>query len=88
KTFVPAAMPKRLFPVQLKVIFYTATELPEMMTDFFANVSKKILNSEDWQPVDPYVEVSYNALQAQTVARNGTPPVWGEALYFIGQFPP
>ncbi|CAF1244784.1 unnamed protein product [Rotaria sordida] len=88
KEFIPAAMPRHLFPVQLKITFFTATELPEMMTDFLATVSKKILASDDWEPVDPYVEVSYNAIKATTDYRNGTSPVWGEALYLIGQFPP
>jgi hypothetical protein len=80
-------MPRRLFPVQLKIIFYTATELPEMMTDFLASVSKKILKKE-WEPVDPYVEVTYNSMQASTDHRNGTKPVWAEGFYFIGRFPP
>jgi otoferlin len=71
-------MPRRLFPVQLKIILYTATELPEMMTDFLASVSKKILQSETWEPVDPYVEVSYN----------GMTPVWSEAIHLVGRFPP
>lgn len=81
-------MPRRLFPVQLKLIFFSATELPEMMTDFLANVSKKILQSDDWEPVDPFVEVTYNTMQATTSHRNGTTPVWGEGLYLIGRFPP
>ncbi|CAF2056570.1 unnamed protein product [Rotaria magnacalcarata] len=88
KEFIPAFMPRRLFPVQLKITFFTATELPEMMTDFLATVSKKILAADGWEPVDPYVEVTYNAIQATTEYRNGTSPVWGEALYLIGQFPP
>jgi hypothetical protein len=81
-------MPRSLFPIQLKITFFTATELPEMMTDFLATVSKKILRSDQWEPVDPYIEVTYNAIRANTNHRNGTSPVWGEALYFIGQFPP
>ena len=81
-------MPRRLFPVQLKIIFYSATEIPEMMTDFLATVSKKILQSDVWEPVDPYVEVNYNSMQAATSHRNGTTPVWGEAIYLIGRFPP
>jgi hypothetical protein len=88
KTLVPAAMPRRLFPVQLKIIFFSAMELPEMMTDFLASVSKKILQSDSWEPVDPYVEVTYNSMQATTSHHNGTTPVWGEALYLIGRFPP
>ncbi|CAF3716683.1 unnamed protein product [Rotaria sordida] len=88
KTLVPAAMPRHLFPMQLKIIFFTATELPEMMTDFLASVSKKFLQSETWEPVDPYVEVTYDAMTATTDTRNGTTPVWGEGLYFIGRFPP
>jgi hypothetical protein len=81
-------MPRRLFPVQIKIIIFTATELPEMMTDFLASVSKKILQSNNWQPVDPYVEVKYNTLQATTNHHNGTTPVWGEAFYLNGRFPP
>lgn len=81
-------MPRRLFPVQLKVIFYSAAEIPQMMTDFLASVSKKILQSDAWEPVDPYVEVNYNTMQASTSYRNGTTPVWGEAIYVIGRFPP
>jgi hypothetical protein len=81
-------MPRSLFPVQLKITLFTATELPEMMTDFLATVSKKILRSDVWEPVDPYVEVTYNAIQARTDPRNGTSPVWGEAVYLIGRFPP
>jgi len=81
-------MPRRLFPVQLKIILYTATELPEMMTDFLASVSKKILQTDAWEPVDPYVEVTYNTMRATTNHRNGTTPVWGEGLYLIGRFPP
>ncbi|CAF4767027.1 unnamed protein product [Rotaria sp. Silwood1] len=88
KTLVPAAMPRRLFPVQLKIIFFTATELPEMMTDFLATVSKKILQSDTWEPIDPYVEVTYDTMTATTEARNGTTPVWGEAIYLVGRFPP
>ncbi|CAF3968536.1 unnamed protein product, partial [Rotaria sordida] len=88
KTLVPAAMPRHLFPMQLKIIFFTATELPEMMTDFLASVSKKFLQSETWEPVDPYVEVTYDAMTATTDTRNGTTPFWGEGLYFIGRFPP
>ena len=59
-----------------------------MMTDFFANVSKKILHADGWEPVDPYVEVTYNGIRALTESRNGSSPVWSEALYLIGQFPP
>ena len=81
-------MPRRLFPVQMKITFYTATELPEMMTDFLASVSKTILQSDSWEPVDPYVEVTYYSMQVTTTPRNGTTPVWGEALYLIGRFPP
>ena len=81
-------MPRSLFPVQLKITFYTATELPEMMSEFLSNVSKKILRSDGWEPVDPYIEVSYNAVEAKTDHRNGTSPVWGQAVYLIGQFPP
>ena len=81
-------MPRNLFPVQFKISFFTATELPEMMTDFLANVSKKILRPDGWEPVDPYVEVTYNGVRATTDHRNGTSPVWSEALYLIGQFPP
>ena len=81
-------MPRSLFPVQLKITFYSAHELPEMMTDFFATVSKKILRSDGWEPVDPYVEVTYNGIRAVTDPRNGSSPVWSEALYLIGQFPP
>ncbi|CAF2727460.1 unnamed protein product [Rotaria sp. Silwood2] len=88
KEFIPAAMSRRLFPVQLKLTFFAATELPEMMTDFLTTVSKKILASDDWEPVDPYIEVTYNAIQATTDYRNGSSPVWGEALYLVGQFPP
>ncbi|CAF4438038.1 unnamed protein product, partial [Rotaria magnacalcarata] len=88
KTLIPAAMPRTLFPVQLKVTFFSASELPEMMTDFLATVSKKILQSNTWQPVDSYVEVSYNTMKATTDDRNGTTPVWGEALYLVGRFPP
>ncbi|CAF0993933.1 unnamed protein product, partial [Rotaria sordida] len=88
KTLIPAAMPRRLFPVQLKITFFTATELPAMMTDFLATVSKKILQSDAWEPADPYVEITYDAMTATTEARNGTTPVWGEALYLIGRFPP
>ena len=85
---MPAAMPHRLFPVQLKITFFSATELPEMMTDFLASVSKKFLQSELWEPVDPYVEVTYNSMQMTTSHRNGAAPVWSEALYLIGRFPP
>ena len=81
-------MPRRLFPVQLKLTFFSATELPEMMTDFLATVSKKILQSESWEPADPYVEVTYNTMKAATSHRNGKTPVWGEALYLVGRFPP
>ena len=81
-------MPRRLFPVQLKIILYSATELPEMMTDFLATFSKRILQSDAWEPVDPYVEVTYNTMQATTSHTNGTTPVWGEGLYLIGRFPP
>ncbi|CAF3351971.1 unnamed protein product [Rotaria sp. Silwood1] len=88
KEFIPAAMPRRLFPVQFKITFFAATELPEMMTDFLTTVSKKILASDDWEPVDPYIEVTYNAIQATTNYCNGSSPVWGEALYLVGQFPP
>ncbi|CAF3824596.1 unnamed protein product [Rotaria sordida] len=88
KTLIPAAMPRHLFPMQLKIIFFTATELPEMMTDFLATVSKKILQSHAWEPVDPYVEVTYDTMTVATEARNGTTPIWGEALYLIGRFPP
>ncbi|CAF3911139.1 unnamed protein product [Rotaria sordida] len=88
KTLIPAAMPRRLFPVQLKITFFTATELPAMMTDFLATVSKKILQSDAWEPADPYVEITYDAMTATTEARNGTTPVWGEAVYLIGRFPP
>jgi hypothetical protein len=80
-------MHRSLFPVQLKITFYSASELPDMMTDFLANVSKKIFNSE-WQPIDSYVEVTYNAIQAITNHENGASPVWREAFYLIGQFPP
>lgn len=88
RTLVPAALPHRLFPVQLKMTFFSATELPEMMTEFLASVSKKIIQSDLWEPVDPYVEVTYNSMQVSTSHRNGTTPVWGEALYLIGRFPP
>ncbi|CAF3469754.1 unnamed protein product [Rotaria socialis] len=88
KTLIPAAMPRILLPVQLKVTFFSASELPEMMTDFLATVSKKIFSSNTWEPVDSYVEVSYNTMKATTDTRNGTTPVWGEALYLIGCFPP
>ncbi|CAF1117580.1 unnamed protein product [Adineta ricciae] len=88
KTFIPSAMPRNQFPVQLKLTFFTAGELPEMMTDFLTAVSKKFLRSDYWEPVDPYIEVTYNAIQATTNHRNGTSPVWSEALYLIGQFPP
>ena len=81
-------MPRNQFPVQLKLTFFTAGELPEMMTDFLTVVSKKFLRSDYWEPVDPYVEVTYNAIQATTNHRNGASPVWSEALYLIGQFPP
>lgn len=81
-------MPRKLFPVQLKVIFYAADELPDMMTDFLANVSKKFLPFNEWQPIDSYVEVSYNGLKATTSHQNGAKPVWREAFYLIGQFPP
>jgi len=81
-------MPPRLFPVQLKITFYSATELPEMMTDFLASFKKKIVQSEAWEPVDPYVEVTYNTMQAKTSHRNGTTPVWGEGFYLVGRFPP
>jgi hypothetical protein len=81
-------MPRRLFPVQLKIIFFSAMELPEMMTEFLASVSKKILQSDSWEPVDPYVEVTYNTMQITTSHHNGTTPVWGEALYLVGRFPP
>ncbi|CAF1333357.1 unnamed protein product, partial [Rotaria sordida] len=88
KILIPAAMARHLFPVQLKITFFTATELPEMMTDFLATVSKKILQSDTWEPADPYVEITYDAMTATTEVRNGTTPVWGEALYLIGRFPP
>ncbi|UJR24822.1 hypothetical protein I4U23_006197 [Adineta vaga] len=88
KTFIPSAMPRNQFPVQFKLTFFTATELPDMMSDFLTTVSKKFLRSDQWEPVDPYVEVTYNAIQAITNHRNGTSPVWSEALYLIGQFPP
>ena len=81
-------MPRTLFPVQLKLTFYSATELPEMMTEFLSTVSKKILRFDDWEPADPYIEVTYNAIEARTDHRNGTSPMWGEAIYLIGQFPP
>jgi hypothetical protein len=88
QALVPAAMPHPLFPVQMKITFFTATELPEMMTDFLASVSKKFLQTETWEPVDPYVEVSYNTMRAVTSHINGTTPVWGEAFYLVGRFPP
>jgi hypothetical protein len=81
-------MPRNLFPVRLKITFFTATELPEMMTDFLATVSKKVFRSDDWEAVDPFVEVTYNGIQERTDHRNGTSPVWGEGIYLIGQFPP
>jgi len=80
-------VPRTLFPVQLKIRFFTATELPEMMTEFLATVSKKFFHSDVWELVDPYIEVTYNAIQATTTHRNGTTPVWDEAIYLIGQFP-
>ncbi|CAF3717062.1 unnamed protein product [Rotaria sordida] len=88
KEFIPAAMPRGLFPVQFKITLFEAAELPEMMTDFLTAVSKKILSSNNWEPVDPYVEVTYNAIQATTDHCNGTSPIWGEAVYLVGQFPP
>ena len=81
-------MPRNLFPVQLKISFHAAKELPEMMNDFLVNVSKKILGGDDWEAVDPYVEVTYNGIRATTEYRNGSSPVWSEALYLNGQFPP
>lgn len=81
-------MPRTLFPVQLKITLFGACELPEMMTEFLANVSKKILLSDTWEPVDSYVEISFNTMKARTDDRNGTTPVWGEALFVIGRFPP
>jgi hypothetical protein len=81
-------MPRTLFPVQIKIIFYNATELPEMMTDFLSNVSKRIFRSEKWEPIDSYCEVSYNAMRATTDPQNGASPNWREAIYLIGQFPP
>ncbi|CAF1235979.1 unnamed protein product [Adineta ricciae] len=88
KALVPAAMPHPLFPVQIKITFYTASELPEMMTEFLTSVSKKILQPDGWEPVDPYVEINYNTMRAVTSHINGTTPVWGEAFYLIGRFPP
>ena len=88
KRFIPSAMPRNLFPVQLKMTFHAANELPEMMTDFLATVSKKFLGGDQWQAVDPYVEVTYNGIRSTTEHRNGSSPVWSEALYLIGQFPP
>lgn len=81
-------MPRTLFPVQMKITFYTANELPEMMTDFLSHVSKKFLRSDRWEPVDPYVELNYNGLTARTEHRNGASPVWSESIYLVGQFPP
>ncbi|CAF3818494.1 unnamed protein product [Rotaria sp. Silwood1] len=81
-------MPRSLFPVQLKIIFFTATELPGIMADFLTTVSKKIIQSDTWEPTDPYVEVPYNTMVVKTEVRNGTTPVWGEALYLIGRFSP
>jgi len=81
-------MPRTLFPVQIKITFYSATELPEMMTDFLSNVSKKIFRSDNWEPIDSYCEVSYNAIRATTEHENGASPLWREAIYLIGQFPP
>jgi hypothetical protein len=40
-------MPRSLFPVQLKMTFSSAYELPEMMTDFFGNVSEKVFVTKD-----------------------------------------
>ncbi|CAF4875204.1 unnamed protein product, partial [Rotaria sp. Silwood1] len=88
KTLIPAAMPRSLFPVQLKIIFFTATELPGIMADFLTTVSKKIIQSDTWEPTDPNVEVPYNTMVVKTEVRNGTTPVWGEALYLIGRFSP
>lgn len=88
KIFIPASMPRNLFPVQIKVTLFAACELPEMMTEFLSNVSRKILRSDNWEAVDPYVEVTYNAISAKTDHTNGSKPVWGEAIYLIGQFPP
>lgn len=85
---MPAAMPRRLFPVQLKIILYGACELPQMMSSFLTNVSKKILQSDVWEPVDSYVEVTYNTITATTEDRNGVTPVWGESLLLMGRFPP
>ena len=81
-------MPRNLFPVQIKVTLFGAIELPQMMTNFLSNVSKKILRSDDWEGVDPYVEVTYNAVSAKTDHKNGSKPYWGEAIYLVGQFPP
>lgn len=81
-------MSRNLFPVQLKITFHAANELAEMMSDFLANVSKKILGEENWEAVDPYVEVTYNGIRAATEHHNGSSPVWSEALYLIGRFPP
>ncbi|CAF1313663.1 unnamed protein product [Adineta steineri] len=88
KALIPAAMPHPLFPVEIKITFFTAAELPEMMTDFLASVSKKVLQPEGWEPVDPYVEVQYNTMRAVTSHHNGTTPVWSEAFHLIGRFPP
>jgi len=80
-------MPRTLFPIQLKMTFFCARELPEMMTDFLADVSKKLFRSESWEPIDSYVEVTYNAIRATTDHENGARPAWREALYLVGQFP-
>ncbi|UJR23948.1 hypothetical protein I4U23_026916 [Adineta vaga] len=88
KALVPAAMPHPLFPVQMKITLYTASELPEMMTEFLSSVSKKLLQPDGWEAVDPYVEITYNTMRAVTSHINGATPVWGEAFYLVGRFPP
>lgn len=72
KTLILSAIPRSLFPIQLEIVFFTAIELPEMVTDFLAAVSSKILRSGVWKLADPYVEVSYNAIQVARGRRNGT----------------
>lgn len=81
-------MPRNVFPIQIKIILYGASDLPSMMTEFLASVSKKIFPSDNWEPVDSYIEVSYSTFKDRTESRNGLTPVWGEALYLVGRFPP
>lgn len=71
----------------MKISFYAAMELPEMMSTFLSNVSKKILQSDEWQPIDSYVQLTYNNTQVKTKHKNGTCPIWNEAIHLTSSFP-